>query len=309
LEKSRASARRTRRQTITSTMKTKDLWFAVTVSAKPAAAEAIEFAFNDLDSLGTEIDSFGKTVGETLEVVGYFDHEIDSAVVKRILDESLRIYSLTKDHIFRIDSKKVENLDWDAEWKKHWKPTETEKFIIAPTWADVSKSGKILIRIDPKMAFGTGTHETTRLSLKAIEDHYKEGMSFLDVGTGTGILSIAVSKLSSSNPPRIFACDIDSDSISIAKETAELNQAEISFFEGSISNETEPHDFVCANVTADVIIPMLDLLIKKSSCVLILSGILAIERQEIVESLSEHGVHDPSIETMGEWVSVKIIKP
>ncbi len=288
-------------------MKTKDLWFAVTVTAKPAAAEAIEFAFNELESLGTEIDSLGKTVGETVEVVGYFDRLIDLAEVKRSLDESLRIYSLTKDHVLRIDSKKVENLDWDAEWKKHWKPTETEKFIIAPTWEEVSKSGKLLIRIDPKMAFGTGTHETTRLCLKAIEIHYKEGMSFLDVGTGTGILSIAVSKLSSLNPARILACDVDSDSISIAKETAELNQAEIRFFEGSVSNETEPHDFVCANVTADVIIPMLDLLITKSSRVLVLSGILTKERQEIVEALSEQGVHDPLIETMGEWVSVTII--
>jgi ribosomal protein L11 methyltransferase len=130
------------------------------------------------------------------------------------------------------------------------------------------------------MAFGTGTHETTRLCLKAIERHYRGG-SVLDVGTGTGILAIAAAKLSQKPDrqggcPAITACDTDADAVEIAKENAELNQVadRIDFRVGTVDDKTESADLVCANLTAPVIVELLPALIGATCGRLILSGIL-----------------------------------
>src|SRR6185295_9998865 len=100
------------------------------------------------------------------------------------LADALRIYSLSPDMLRSLKSRDVADADWLAEWKRSWRETEVGRFVIAPPWFDGSVGPeRILIRINPGMAFGTGTHETTRLCLKAIGLHF-EGGSFLDVGTG-----------------------------------------------------------------------------------------------------------------------------
>ena len=170
-------------------------WFALEITVDSKASEAIEFALNGLDALGTEINNLGVTATETLCVIGYFGELPGDESVQNELAEALRIYGFPPAAIHKIDTRPVENVDWLSEWKKHWKPTVTERFIIAPTWEKIEKiekTGKIVIRIEPSMAFGTGTHETTRLCLKAIEANYRNGETFYDVGTGTGILAIAV---------------------------------------------------------------------------------------------------------------------
>src|SRR5205085_3138018 len=102
----------------------------------------------------------------------------------------------------------VEEIDWLAEWKKHWQPTEVGRFVIAPPWQEIDPGDKILIQIEPNMAFGTGTHETTQLCLDAISELYRPQLTFLDVGTGTGILAIAAAKLGGD---QVLACDTDAD--------------------------------------------------------------------------------------------------
>jgi ribosomal protein L11 methyltransferase len=199
-------------------------WFAIEVTVNPRASEAIEVAFNNLNSLGSEINNLHKTESEDVCVIGYFDKKIDDHRFKAELDNSLRIYGLTHSEVKCIELKTIENQDWLSEWKKHWKPTETDRFIVAPTWAEINNSKKVVIRIEPNMAFGTGTHETTKLCLRAIENYYESGMSFFDVGTGTGILAIAVSKIDEEDA-RIRACDIDHDSVRIAMDNASLNNA------------------------------------------------------------------------------------
>ncbi|MDQ3798220.1 MAG: 50S ribosomal protein L11 methyltransferase [Acidobacteriota bacterium] len=304
-------------------MKNQD-WFAVEITVEAKAAEAVEFALNELDSAGTEINNLRKSAGAPVCVAGYFNEKPEAGSVREQLSEALRIYNLSPGAVLKIETREVENIDWLSEWKKHWRPTETGKFIVAPTWEKTEKPDKFTIYIEPSMAFGTGTHETTRLCLRAIEENYTSEMSFLDVGTGTGILAIAAAKLkakagsreSGENLPAldfrlstsdsILACDTDEDSIKIARENAEMNGAaeEIEFYVGSISEETPEFDFVCANLTADVIIPLLPLLIEKTKRILVLSGILKEQENLIASELEKFQISDFKIETDGEWISV-----
>ncbi len=283
-------------------------WFALEITADSNAAEAVEFALNELEALGTEINNLGKLSSETLTIIGYFNQKPDDANLKSQLSNALRIYNFSDDAIRQVEWREVENQDWLAEWKKHWKPTVTDKFIIAPTWETVENTDKIVIRIEPSMAFGTGTHETTKLCLKAIEENYDGKMSFLDVGTGTGILAIAAAKFQISDSEfQIIGCDTDEDSIKIAVENSELNETpNIEFYIGSISAETFEFDFVCANLTADVILPILPLLIEKSKQILVLSGILKEQEELITKELAKFQILNFKIETDGEWISILV---
>ncbi len=290
-------------------------WFALKITVDAKASEAVEFALNELDALGTEINNLGAKQTETLGVIGYFNELPDREKIEIELNEALRIYNFSPSVICETDWRVIENTDWLVEWKKHWKPTETEKFIIAPTWETVESADKIVVRIEPSMAFGTGTHETTRLCLKAIAENYRGAMSFLDVGTGTGILAIAAAKLRESEAEHkarssIVGCDTDFDSITIAEENAATNEVggEIEFRVGSISEKDSQYDFVCANLTADVIVPVLALLLEKSKRVLILSGILKEQKDFIIAKLKDYGIENPKIESLGEWISVLIEK-
>ncbi|MCU1288695.1 MAG: ribosomal protein methyltransferase [Acidobacteria bacterium] len=290
-------------------------WYALDITVDSNASEAIEFGLNELEALGTEINNLGKKATETLCVTGYFNELPDDAATRSNLEEALRIHGFTPAALRRIDSRSVENTDWLAEWKKHWKPTVSEKFIVAPTWETIEESEKIVIRIEPSMAFGTGTHETTRLCLKAIEEDYKVGESFYDVGTGTGILAIAVAKLiekAGENDFRAFikGCDTDEDSIKIALENTELNNVSeaIELTTTSISANDPKFDYVCANLTADVIVPLLPLLLEKTNRILVLSGILKEQEDSIKAELRKFDIEDPAVETSGEWISVKIKK-
>lgn len=303
-------------------MNTEKTWFALEITVDAKASEAVESALNELAALGTEINNLGVKQSENLTVIGYFNELPDSAKIEAELNEALRIYNLAPESIRQMDQRVIGNVDWLFEWKKHWKPTVTEKFIIAPTWETIENTDKIVIRIEPSMAFGTGTHETTRLCLKAIEENYRSAMSFLDVGTGTGILAIAAaksqipnlkaqgSKPESEGYASIVGCDTDFDSITIAKENAEMNEVsdEIEFRVGSISEKDARYDFVCANITVDVIVPILPLLLEKSKRVLMLSGILKEQENIIVSELENFDVKSPKIEVLGEWISVLIVK-
>lgn len=282
-------------------------WFAVNVSVASVAIEAIEFAFNSLDALGTAINQLRKTNTETVTVTGYFNAPPDNNILHDELQNALQIYDFDDAAIHSVTHGEIENTDWLHEWKKHWHPTTIKRFVVAPPWADVAATEKIVIRIEPNMAFGTGTHETTQLCLKAIDENYAADMSLLDVGTGTGILAIAAAKLATVNT-EIFACDTDVDSIKIARENATANGVgdKIVFSVGSISSETSEFDFVCANLTLDVITPLLPLLIEKSRRLLLLSGILAEQENAVIADLLKLQITNFQIEKAGEWISVLI---
>jgi ribosomal protein L11 methyltransferase len=153
------------------------------------------------------------------------------------------------------------------------------------------------------MAFGTGTHETTRLCLAAIEKHF-DGQSFLDIGTGTGILAIAAARLRPA--ARVEACDTDAEAVEIARENARLNAVggRVEFRIGSIEATTASADFVCANLTADVIVPLLPALVAATCGRLVLSGILAEQSDWVLTSLRDLGVTICEVGRAGEWIAI-----
>ena len=194
-------------------------------------------------------------------MTGYFEQTPERERVRAEVSEALRVYDLPSSSVREMNFREVPNQDWLGEWKKSWQPVELGRLVIAPPWSEVKAArDRVVIRIEPGMAFGTGTHETTRLCLKAIMRFFKGG-SFLDVGTGTGILAIAAAKLFPD--ARVAACDTDPEAIQIARENARLNGVaeRIDFRVGSVDESgrepaTASADFVCANLTADVIVPI-----------------------------------------------------
>ena len=208
-----------------------------------------------------------------------------------------------------MNVREFQNQDWLGEWKKNWQPVEIGRLVIAPPWSELSAdANRVVVRIEPGMAFGTGTHETTRLCLKAIMRFFK-GKSFLDVGTGTGVLAIATAKLFPA--AQIAACDTDEAAIEIAKENARLNEVaeRIEFRVGSLQTNAvvASADFVCANLTADVISEMLPALIDASCGRLVLSGILETQVDTILQQLHDLGGSDTSIILQdGEWVALVV---
>lgn len=284
-------------------------WYSVSIKAASEAAEAVESALNVLDALGTEINNLRRDQKDDVTVSGYFASEPEAAEVSKKVGEFLEIYGLDASAVRSIESAGVENADWLYEWKKHWKPTEAGRFIVTPPWYEVEAGDKIIIEIEPAMAFGTGTHDTTRLCLQAIGENYREGESFLDVGTGTGILSIGAAKMYEG--AEIYGYDTDEDSITNARENAEMNGVaeRIEFEVGPISDTTPRYDFVCANLTLDVIAPLLDLLLAKTGRMLILSGILEEQKEEILRELAARGMNNAEARHSGEWISVTIAKP
>src|SRR5678815_4376709 len=241
-------------------------WYALDVDIDGAAHEAVEYALMEAGALGTETTDGG--------VTAYFAETPSRERVRDELFEALRIYDLPSSSVRDMNLRAVADRDWLEEWKQNWKPVEIGRFIIAPPWSKLDNiHDRLVIRIEPGMAFGTGTHETTRLCLHAIQKHYY-GSSFLDVGTGTGILAIAAAKLFPE--AHIEACDTDADAVAIAQENARDNGVvnNIEFRIGTIDDASPSADLVCANLTADVILTMLGALVNLTCGKLVLSGIL-----------------------------------
>src|SRR6266852_8969565 len=278
-------------------------WYALDVELEPDAREAVEYALMEAGALGTETND---AANKMLRVTAYFDNMPEREHVRAELATALRIYDLASATVRDMNVRKVENRDWLEEWKRNWKPVASGRFIIAPPWSEIEQIyDQILIRIEPGMAFGTGTHETTRLCLAAIEKHFAGG-SFLDVGTGTGILAIAAAKLFPG--ARVVACDIDADAVAIARENARLNGVgkQIDFRAGSVEEQTSSADLVCANLTAPVIVELLPSLLGATCGRLVLSGILDSQSELVQSRLLELGADSFELEQDGEWIALVV---
>jgi ribosomal protein L11 methyltransferase len=277
-------------------------WQVIETEVSADAREAVEYGLMEAGALGTETVETDRTA----RVIGYFESPRELDAVSKSLREALEIYGLDEKALGEVSARELPEQDWLAQWKKHWQPVEVGRFVIAPSWSvPDTASDRIVIRIDPGMAFGTGTHETTRLCLKAI-DKYFDSESFLDVGTGTGILAIAAAKIAAA--ARIAACDTDADAIRIACENAALNGVEqrIDFRVGTVSEEMPSADFVCANLTAPVIIELLPALLGATCGRLVLSGILDSQFEMVNRRLMQLTASVNEVMQDGEWIALVI---
>lgn len=183
---------------------------------------------------------------------------------------------------FKYDKKLIDNSNWEEEWKKSYTSFEIgNKILVKPSWEDVEAKDKIVIEIDPKMAFGTGTHETTSMCMQYVEDMDMTDLDVLDIGCGSGILSILAKKLNAKN---VDACDIDPIAIDSTIENAKINQVELNAFISDLfSNVDKKYNIIFANLLAEILVNMLDEVDKYLSekGLLVLSGIIK-ERENIV---------------------------
>jgi ribosomal protein L11 methyltransferase len=288
------------------------MWYGLDLIVRSEAREAVEYALMEAGALGTETNDAPSQDEELLRVTAYFDQTPELERVRAELSEALHVYDLPSSSVREMNFREVSNQDWLGEWKKSWQPVELGRLVIAPPWSEVKAAkDRVVIRIEPGMAFGTGTHETTRLCLKAIMRFFK-GESFLDVGTGTGILAIAAAKLFPD--ARVAACDTDPEAIQIARANARLNGVaeRIDFRLGSLDESghepaTASADFVCANLTADAISTLLPALVGASCGRLVLSGILDSQLDAIVDQLHELGDSGNLVMMQdGEWVALVV---
>ena len=278
-------------------------WQVIDATVTADVREAVEYGLMEAGALGTETI---ESANETVRVLSYFETPVPLDAVRAELTDALEIYGFTEASLGELAARELPEQDWLTEWKQHWQPVEVGRFVIAPSWSDPPTTpDRIVIRIDPGMAFGTGTHETTRLCLKAI-DKYFGGGSFIDVGTGTGILAIAAAKLAPG--ARLIACDTDGDAIRIAHENAALNGVgeHIDFQVGSISEEMPSADFVCANLTAPVIIELLPALLGATCGRLVLSGILDSQFEMVNRRLMQLTASANEVIQDGEWIALVI---
>jgi ribosomal protein L11 methyltransferase len=184
----------------------------------------------------------------------------------------------------KIEKIEKENKDWLNEYKKNVKPIEIGKFYIRPSW-EPAKDGLDNIIIDPALAFGSGHHESTNACTAHLQKYAASGMSALDVGCGSGILSIALAKLGCI----VDACDTDEQAIQSSKKNVELNNVKFNrIWAGSVSNSDKKYDIVVANIIADVILILKNDLINllKDGSYLILAGVLDKYEERILQAFS-----------------------
>ena len=206
----------------------------------------------------------------------------------------------------------IANENWNLQWEETIQPIEAgERFIIAPSWHPVdAKEGKIVVTIDPKMSFGTGYHESTRLMLRMLEKHGSARPHVLDVGTGTGILAIAAAKLGSIH---VVGIDVDEWSYSNARENVEKNGCggivEIHFGSLEVVAETG-FDMILANITRTAILELLPSLVQKlrKEGVILCSGLMTEDRSSVEDALRQEGCALLSGATENEWIGIAAVR-
>ena len=215
-----------------------------------------------------------------------------------------------------ITESQTEDKDWINNWKQYFHQFYVDDILIIPSWEEVKPEDKdkMIIHIDPGTAFGTGMHETTQLCMRQLKKYVKDGMEILDVGTGSGILSIAALKLGAGHA---VGTDLDPCAISATRENLEANQipeGSMDVMIGNIIDDKavqdqvgyEKYDIVTANILADVLIPLTPVICHqmKPGALYITSGILDVKEDVVVKAVKDAGLEVLEVTHQGEWVSV-----
>ena len=220
-----------------------------------------------------------------------------------------------------ISSSETEDLDWINNWKKYFSSFTIEDILIKPTWEELKEEDKdkFLIEIDPGISFGTGKHETTQLCIRQLRKYMTPGAKVLDVGTGSGILSIIALKLGARHA---VGTDLDPCAVPAVEENKEVNGIPVEAFDMMIGNIIddkevqdrvgyEKYDIVTANILADVLVPLTPVIVHqmKPGAVYITSGILDVKEEVVKEAVVAAGLEVVEVTHQGEWVSVTARKP
>ena len=203
---------------------------------------------------------------------------------------------------FELEEKKSE--DWSQKWKEKWDVTHvTDKIAVVPDWIDyVPKKGDVIIKLEPGCAFGTGTHQTTQLCMKALEKYMKPNDKVADIGMGSGILSILAKKLGASY---VYGCDTDDTVIEVAKENAKKNGVDAIFELGTADKVNEKFDFVCANILHFVLAEIMGDLknLMKKGAIMSLSGILDEKKQMVIDAYEKENLELIEEIHQDQWTS------
>lgn len=246
-------------------------------------------------------------------VSAYFPMNIYSQrrndLIKNAFEEK---FSGRDDVIFTIDFYEYDEEDYQNSWKKYLYPEKvSDKFVVKPTWREYKpEENELVIELDPGRAFGTGSHTTTSLCLKIMEENIKPGNSVIDVGTGSGILMIAAEKLGATD---IYGTDIDELAVEATKENLELNSISSDIarvYLGDLISvvKDKQFDVVVANILADVILLLLRDIFKvvKKDGLIIFSGIIEDKLPEIIKQVEEKGLKILEIKKDKEWRALLI---
>ena len=220
-----------------------------------------------------------------------------------------------------ITESETEDKDWINNWKQYFKQFYVDDILIIPSWEEVKPEDrdKMIIHIDPGTAFGTGMHETTQLCIRQLKKYVTKDTELLDVGTGSGILSIIALKLGARHA---VGTDLDPCAVPAVEENKEVNGIPVEAFDMMIGNIIddkevqdrvgyEKYDIVTANILADVLVPLTPVIVHqmKPGAVYITSGILDVKEDVVKEAVVVAGLEVVEVTHQGEWVSVTARKP
>ena len=300
-------------------------WIKLTVKGKNSELEDISSIMSMLDN-GLMIEDYSdfSLSGMYGELVDEQILTADKSAVKVSIflspDRSLAEYRSFLNERFgaigispEISVEGINEEDWAESWKKYYKPVPLGKITIVPRWESyTAKEGEIIVKMDPGMAFGTGTHETTRLVIRQLQKYIHGGEKLLDVGTGSGILSICASKLGAalSNAYDIDPMAVEVARKNIADEGIENIKVGISDLLRDVDRTVGKYDICVANIVADIIVRMLPDLgeLITDNAPVILSGIIAPSKDKVIECATECVYKVIHSDTENDWVALVIKK-
>jgi ribosomal protein L11 methyltransferase len=242
-------------------------------------------------------------------VIGYFPQDRQAKKRCRVLEEKLALLKKNFAMLARVGYRELDEEDWAEAWKAFFEPRKIGKTIVVkPTWCEYrADPGDIILELDPGMAFGTGTHPTTALCLGLIEDYLHKGDSFLDIGTGSGVLMIAAARLGAG-----FVCGLDKDTVAVevAASNLRLNglkHRHYSLRTGNLLESIEDkYDFIVANIFTHVIVELLDDLPRALNAggIFACSGMFEKNKNLVVAGMKKMGFEILEIRSKEEWSAI-----